>query len=297
MGITLDMADVGAEQAFGITIEDWLLFFLMLVATVIIGRVCYVLIRRFFDARLTKRASKNIARVVEYTILGSGAYIGIFFILHLQLTPLLASLGIAGIAVAFASQQIIQNFIAGLIIGVERRIQLEDWIEIVGVTAYKTARVRDITLTKTVLLDPAGHLVYVPNSTIINSQVINYTQAGFFEVPLEVRLDRKADIDTAIHVIMDVAEKEPNILPNPHVEGNRDLERLFEMITMKMKVSNTDLKLFSPRVLITKIDGDDLVVSIRIWIMDPAHKDDIVSRFLRNLNTACLKECVVLNSS
>ena len=278
------MAD---STTLGISIDDWLLFAFVIITTLIISRLFYMMIRRTFDQRLTKRASKNLARTIEYIIIGIGAYGGIFYILHLQLTPLLASLGIAGIAIAFASQQIIQNFIVGLIISIERRIQLEDWVEISGTTSYKTARVRDITLTKTILLDPSGRLVHVPNSVIINSQVINYTQAGFFEVPIEVRLSRSYDLSHVTQIIIDVAEKEKDILPNPHVEDCKDLQHLFESVMMKMKVSRTDMHVFLPRVLISRVDGDDLVLSIRIWIMDPQHKDDIVSNFLKNLVKQC----------
>lgn len=278
------MAD---SSTLGITIDDWLLFAFLILVSLLISRIAYMLVRRSFDQRLTKRASKNLARTVEYIIIGTGSYAGIFYILHLQLTPLLASLGIAGIAVAFASQQIIQNFIAGLIIGIERRIQLEDWVEISGTTSYKTARVRDITLTKTILLDPSGRLVHVPNSVIINSQVINYTQAGFFEVPIEIRLPKSYDLTHVTQLIIDVAEKEKDILPNPHVEDNKDLQHLFEAVMIKMKVTKTDMHMFLPRVLINRIDGDDLVLSIRIWIMDPQRKDDIVSNFLKNLVKQC----------
>ena len=285
-------------EILGVTVENWTVFFIILLVSAVLARAVYIYIRYFFDQRLTKRASKNIARMAEYIIICAGMTYGIFNVLQLNLTAIAASLGLAGIAVAFASQQIIQNFIAGLIIGVERRIQLEDWIEIVGsTTAYKTARVRDITLTKTILLDASGHLVHVPNSVIINSQVINYTQAGFFEVPIEIRIDRKDDMDRVTSIVREVAEKEKDILPNPHVEGNRDLELLFEFIKTKLKVSQTDMTMFNPRVLISRIDGDDLVLSIRIWIMDPPRRDDIVSKFLQNLNTECSKAGIKFNHS
>jgi len=127
----------------------------------------------------------------------------------------------------------------------------------------------------------------VPNSVIINSQVINYTQAGFFEVPIEVRLSKTYDLAHVTQLIIDVAEKEKDILPNPHVEDNKDLQHLFEVVTLKMKATKADMHVFLTRVLVSRIDGDDLVLSIRIWIMDPQHKDDIVSSFLKNLMKQC----------
>lgn len=177
----------------GVPIDMWLLFIIVMVVTGVIARAVYVLLRRSFDPRLSKRRSKNVARLAEYATLVAGLYIGIFTILQVNVTALVASLGIAGITIAFASQQIIQNFMAGVLMEVDRRVQVEDWIEIIG-SSVKAARVRDITLTKTVLLDPSGKQVYVPNSVLISSQVINYTKAGFVEVPIEVKV-RMADID------------------------------------------------------------------------------------------------------
>ena len=67
-------------------------------------------------------------------------------------------------------------------------------MDIGGTPDTKPARVKDITLTKTILLDPQGKLVIVPNSVIVSSKVINYTKAGFFEVPLRLTISLDEDI-------------------------------------------------------------------------------------------------------
>jgi small conductance mechanosensitive channel len=144
---------------FGVSIDALLLFLFVVVVAVILARLAYVLVRRFTDERLSRRRSKLLARFVESAIIFIGLGWGLLDVLHLNLTVAAASLGILGFGVAFASQTIIQNWMAGLLIGLERRIQLEDWIEVYGMTPARPARVRDITLTRTILLTSNGRLI------------------------------------------------------------------------------------------------------------------------------------------
>ena len=271
----------------GIQLESWLFFAIAVVITLALARLLYILVRRAFDAHLSNRASKNLARAFEYIIIALGVYWCFFIVLHLDITALIASLGIAGVAVAFASQEVLQNFIAGLLIVIERRIKLEDWIEIVGTTSYRPARISDITLTKTVLVDPGGKLVFVPNSTIIASQVINYTQSGFFEVPVELRLSKTCDLEAFTALVKEVAEAEKEILPNPHVEGDKDLENLLRITMYKLRIEKIDMSKFSPSVLVSRVEGDDFVLSVRLWMMNPPRREEIISNFLRELVRRC----------
>ena len=273
----------------GVPIDMWLLFIIVMVVTGVIARAVYVLLRRYLDPKVSKRRSKNVARLAEYAILVTGLYIGIFAVLQVNATALVASLGIAGIAIAFASQQIIQNFMAGVLMGVDRRVQVEDWVEIIG-SSVKAARVRDITLTKTILLDPGGRQVYVPNALLITSQVINYTKAGFVEVPIEVKV-RMADIDKVTEVMLEVADKEDKVLPNVDPHEREQMESRFKLMPIRQLFDNhPPVELFKPRVLVSKIDGADVILSVRIWIMEVQKRDEIVSSFLMHVVHRCNQE-------
>jgi small-conductance mechanosensitive channel len=113
-----------------VTLENFLIFIFIVLLIVVVGNISYALMRRLFDDKLSLRDSKLIARVIEYILYTLGFYYGVRYLLNLDLNALLASLGIFSIAIAFGSQQIIQNFIAGLLISVGRPIQLDDWVEI-----------------------------------------------------------------------------------------------------------------------------------------------------------------------
>ena len=62
-------------------------------------------------------------------------------------------MGLVGVAIAFASQQIISNLLSGLLISFTRPIQLEDWVEVGLAPSTGVCRVKDINLMATVLRD------------------------------------------------------------------------------------------------------------------------------------------------
>ena len=159
-----------------------------------LGRLVYALFRHYFDIRIGKKRSKQYARTLQYAIIAVGLSVGLTDILNVDFATVAATLGLVGIVIALASQQILQNLMAGFLMGMERQIQLEDWVDIGGSPDTKPARVKDITLTKTVLLDPQGKLIIVPNAVIVSNKVVNYTKAGFFEVPLRLSISLDEDI-------------------------------------------------------------------------------------------------------
>jgi small-conductance mechanosensitive channel len=110
-----------------------------------------------------------IARATEYVVFILGFSYGLYYILGLELKAFVASLGIISIAVAFASQQIIQNVIAGILIAVSRPVELDDWVDISGTGI---SNIKDITLTRPVLRDKNGRLYYIPNSILISSIIV-----------------------------------------------------------------------------------------------------------------------------
>ena len=110
-----------------------ILFVLILVLGVLLGKGASVLIRKYLDDKVGHRLSKGVARTALYAIIGTALVVGFGMALQQQLTGLIISLGLVGVAIAFASQQIVQNMLSGVIISFTRPIQLEDWVD-VGLT-------------------------------------------------------------------------------------------------------------------------------------------------------------------
>jgi small conductance mechanosensitive channel len=276
------MADV---IIFGVTLESLLLFVLVVLVTIIGGRLLYNLVRNITNQSISRRGSKTLAKVLQYSIYVIGLYFGIVSVWGVgNLTALGASLGLAALGVGFASQQIIQNLMAGVMLAFDRRILLDDWIDITGTVDFTIARVKDITLTRTVLLDPSGKMIFVPNATIISSMVINYTRSAFNEIMIPVRVQFTQDLEKVKRIILEVADADENILPNVKNLKKDKFERLIQNSKVKKIFDRTpSMELFQPRVLITNVSGLEISLSIRLWVIEIQNRDEIVSNFLKRL--------------
>lgn len=279
-----------------VTLENFLIFIFISFLTVVVGNISYALMRRLFDDKLSLRDSKLIARVIEYTLYALGFYYGLLYLLNLELNALIASLGIFSIAIAFGSQQIIQNFIAGLLISVGRPIQLDDWV---GIGDTGISNIKDIGLTRTVLRNKDGKLFYVPNSLLISNIIINYTKSGFLEIPVPLTIPYSSDFEKVKNIVKEVAHGHTKILPNVSRVEKKYISKLFELSSIRILFKDKmDMSMFEPRVLISDISDSKTTLSLRIWIREIEKKDEIISEFLEKLLGKFKEENIYkLNSS
>ena len=128
--------------------------------------------------------------------------ISIFKILFpaLDLSPLFASAGIVGIAVAFGSQTLVKDFLTGIFIVSENQYRVGDVVEINGAEG----RVEHLGTRSTIIRDFDGNVHYVPNGSI--SHVVNKTM-GYSRVNFSLALANSADFDQAVSVINQVGDQ------------------------------------------------------------------------------------------
>jgi len=275
-----------------VTLENFLIFIFIFLLTVVAGNISYALVRRLLDDKLSMRNSKVIAKITEYTFYILGLYYGVRYVLDFNLSAFVASLGIFSIAVAFGSQQIIQNFIAGLLISVVRPVQLDDWVEI-GDTGI--SNIKEIKLTRTVLRNKNGKLFLVPNSLLISSIIINYTKSGFVEIPVPLTIPYTSDFEKVKNIVQEVAHENAKILPNVSRVEKDIISKLFELSNIKILFKDKlDMSLFEPRVLISDISDSKTTLSIRIWIREIDKRDEIISEFLEKLLEKFIEEKIEL---
>jgi small-conductance mechanosensitive channel len=260
---------------------DLIFFIAVFLLTIAMARVCYTLVRKALDLKAGKKTSKITANLAQYVVLSIGMGYGILSVLKLDMAALAASLGLVGIAVAFSSQQIIQNFVAGFLVGMERRIQLEDWIEITDLPNNQPSRVVDMALTRTILRDLNGRITIVPNSLLVTSRVVNYTQSGFVMVIIAFPLPLNTDRKIIEEVIRKVLEEHKKVLPNVQGEEWTALQTALKIPKLKRLLDNkVDLVQFRPQILVQEITPLRTVLSVRFWIRQVQHRDQIVSDVL-----------------
>jgi len=145
--------------------------FVLLVSFFLI-RLLRAITTRVGTLKVTDRYSDARARQVKTMagVIGSVGKFAIFFVASLEilsqlgfnLGPLLASAGIAGLAIGFGAQTLVKDVINGFFILLENQYDIGDSIRIAGVRG----NVEDMSLRRTVLRDDDGTVHIVPNSEI-----------------------------------------------------------------------------------------------------------------------------------
>ncbi len=264
-----------------ITTESILIFMLLMFGTYVIGSLIHMILRILTRDRLTPALSKALSRIATYAIYALALYIGISKILGLNLSTLVAALGIAGILIAISSQQILQNIFAGIILALERPVKIGDWVEVGGSPQAGISRVRDITLLRTVLRSNNGSIVVVSNSTLIGSNIINYTQGEFLRIPIKLTVPITANLEEIKSVILDVCKEHEKILPNVPKKEKPIIMKFIKIPTLKKILERpTEYSRFQPVVNIKDITETGIVLEILVWIWEVNNKEYIVSDFL-----------------
>jgi small-conductance mechanosensitive channel len=110
---------------------------------------------------------KNIAKWIIYVL----GLLSLLAFLGIEITPLLASIGIGGAAVALALQPTLENFFAGTQIISDRMVRLGDFVEIDENTR---GYVTEIGWRSTKMRTPSNNIIIIPNSVLSNSKITNY---------------------------------------------------------------------------------------------------------------------------
>lgn len=143
----------------------------------------------------------NLARLVIWAV-------GLTFMLGalgVQIGPLVASLGVVGLAVSLGLQDTLANFFAGLQITTSRQIQPGDYIRL---STAEEGTITDVTWRNTTMRSPSNDLVIVPNSVIGRAQITNFTaddEQHTFAMPFTVAFG--SDLD-AVKLIAEKVARE-----------------------------------------------------------------------------------------
>jgi len=148
---------------------------------------------------------KRITSIIIYII----AFISILLVFEIDITAAAAGLGIGAIVIGFGLQDIISNWVSGVIIITGSIYRIDDVIRIGDITGV----VADITLRSTRLKTYDRNEVIIPNSTMITEKIINLT-AGRNELISSITflIDYTCDTDKAKKIIENVLKKEENVV-------------------------------------------------------------------------------------
>lgn len=131
---------------------------------IFIGKAIRSQVESRFDGRRKKRAETLISvfgGTLRFVIYLTAALM-ILPEFGINITPILAGVGVLGLAVGMAARDVISDFLSGFFIVLEGQYEIGDRVKIAGVEG----EIREITLRRTSILDESGLLHSIPNSQI-----------------------------------------------------------------------------------------------------------------------------------
>ncbi len=182
----------------------------VLLGTYILIRILRAIARKTADLHIRKLppgVSVQQFRTVTGVITSVGIFVLVFVaaleilsLLGLNLGPMLASAGIAGLAIGFGAQTLVHDFINGFFILLENQYDIGDTVRIAGVKGT----VEKMSLRMTVLRDEDGTVHLVPNSAV---QIVSNTTRDWAQFALRVTVAYTEASDKVIKLLKEVGEE------------------------------------------------------------------------------------------
>ena len=156
-----------------------------------------------------------LSRLTHYALLMAGFFLALAT-LGLDLTRLTVLVSAFGLGVGFGLQQIISNFVSGLILLFERPVQVGDSLQLDKVSG----QVLRIGIRSSTIRTPEGAEVIVPNATLVQEQVTNWTLSDRLRrVDLTVGVAHGTDPERVIALLLDVAGRDARVQKHPEPEA------------------------------------------------------------------------------
>lgn len=209
--ITLILQDIFSQ------IDLFIIF--RIVLTIVLSAVIYKIL-----SSLINRTAKGIKIQPEITkevinflriIIGSLTFISILGALGIDITGLIAGVGIGALAVGFAAQALISNLISGLFLIFERTFAMGDIIRVDNTIG----KVVHIGFRATQIETVDGNIVIIPNSSLASSQIVNMTsKKDEMMLTMEEAVDMYSDIERAKQLLLEaVKETRGTLIDDSHV--------------------------------------------------------------------------------
>ncbi len=167
------------------------------------------LFEKLTDNRLIRGVLKQTTRVV---LLLLGIFLGLEVMDATALVgAVLGTAGVVGLAVGFAFRDIVENYLASIILSVRQPFRSKDYVEIDG----QGGTVIRMGLRDTVLMSSDGNHVTFPNAQVFKSTLINYTRNPMRRFALSVGVGTEVDLKEAARLGIGVLEAMAGVVDDP----------------------------------------------------------------------------------
>lgn len=185
------------EQLGALTLSDWLWAGGLTIGAVLAAVVAFRLVVRLSRDALAPLVGRLVARLAASVVFVLG-FLYAMQQVGVSLAPLLGLLGLFGLALAFAFQEVLENFIAGIFLSARRPFAHGDEIT---TTDYR-GTVEDISLRELTLVTYDGEHVFVPNAAVWSNPIVNHTRRGIRRTTVDVGVAYGTSLEDAERILV-----------------------------------------------------------------------------------------------
>ena len=244
----------------GISVVSFFYFIIVIILSIVLSRLFVRFLKKnvYSQTEIERGAQYTLSRLIRYVTVTIGFLIALQMI-GFDLSVLAVFGGLFGVGIGFGLQNIFSNFASGIILMLERPIQVGDIVELDGILG----KVEEIRFRVAVVNTFDNESIIVPNSELISEKVTNWSYGGDTTLRLRIPIgvDYGTDIETVENILLEIAEGEEKVISDPE-----------------------------PQVFFKEHADSSLNFELRVWIPDPRDrivvKDNIRRRIDKKLNEA-----------
>ena len=244
--IAEQLADAGipAASALGSAITFVVAFILLYLGSKVFA---LPIVRRFLNRRdLDEHARRPLLKLASIVLTFVAIAVAFTFAGFGNILTAIATVGAAAtLAIGFAMQDVLSNFVAGIFIYTDKPFKIGDWIEWDG----NSGVVEDISLRVTRVKTFDNELLTVPNSQLTDGVIKNPVAKDKLRLKFTFGIGYDDDIDKATEIIIEEAQKHAEILDDPE-----------------------------PSVRLIELGDSSVGLQSRIWISQPSRADFVKTR-------------------
>jgi len=200
-------------QNVGITISHLMVAIIAVLLSLVVSQIIRSSLRNqvFKKMNIDEGLEYTLLRLVHFLILFIGIYIGLNTV-NIPLGAILGLFAVIGVGIGFGLQNLTSNFISGIILLLERPVKVGDRLEISDVWGD----VKHVNLRTTLIETPDGISVIVPNSKLLENEVVNYSYGNpKIRLQVPVGIAYGSDCQKAAEVLVQVALDNKRVLNEP----------------------------------------------------------------------------------
>ena len=211
-----ELTEMVTDISSGFHLHPLLVSLILSAITVVIARIIAAIIRRTLFS-VSKRVPKFtllmaglVSKIISFIIwvITVVVILGFFGV---DLTPVLAGLGITGVVLGFALQESIASLFSGIMIAINNPFRVGDWVDIGDVSGTVTSMdIMCVTLTS-----GDNKKITMNNKNVWGSTIVNYSYIDKRRLDMTVSVDYSTDTDKAKNIIRALIMSYPEILPDP----------------------------------------------------------------------------------